>query len=69
LKKNTIEKNIDWKTLHLVEDLLNQELLLSKKCSSYSSTVFDSELKNLYYNTGKVHEQNYKLLLSYLNSQ
>ncbi|WIV11955.1 hypothetical protein [Proteiniborus sp. MB09-C3] len=68
MEKTTIKKDSDYKTLQLLEELLNHEQLLSKKCSSYSNTIFDSELKNICYNTGKVHEENYRLLLSYLNS-
>ena len=52
---------------HLMEELLTQELLLAKKCSAYSNTIFDSELKNICYITGKKHEDNYNLLLSYLS--
>ncbi|SCG82016.1 hypothetical protein DW1_0396 [Proteiniborus sp. DW1] len=68
MEKNILGKDVDCKTLHLLEELLNQELLLSKKCSSYSNTIFDSELKNICYNAGKMHEDNYRLLLSYLSS-
>lgn len=53
--------------IHSIEEILNQELLLAKKCSAYSKTIFDSELKNICYVTGKKHEENYKRLLSYLN--
>ncbi|WP_352419344.1 hypothetical protein [Proteiniborus sp.] len=68
MEKYATKKDVDCKTLHLIDELLNQELLLSKKCTSYSNTIFDSELKNICYNTGKIHEENYKLLLSYLSS-
>lgn len=66
--ENVIKKDVDCKTLISIEELLSQELLLAKKCSAYSNEIFDSELKNICYNTGKVHEENYRLLLSYLNS-
>ncbi|WP_091732116.1 hypothetical protein [Proteiniborus ethanoligenes] len=67
MKSNQSLRNVDCKMQHLMEELLTQELLLAKKCSAYSNTIFDSELKNICYIAGKKHEDNYNLLLSYLS--
>ncbi|MGF7059544.1 hypothetical protein [Brassicibacter mesophilus] len=60
--------DIDCKTLHMLEDHLNQEFLLYKKCLNYGEKIYDSELKNICYNASQKHKENYQSILSYLHS-
>lgn len=65
---NTQEKDLDVKALGFIEEQLEQELLLYKKYLYYSEMFFDSELKNICYNSSKKHKENFNKLLTYLNS-
>lgn len=62
------EKDMDYKILSLIEEQLNNELLLHKKYLKYSNMCFDSELKELCLTASCKHKDNYKRILSYLES-
>ena len=62
------KKDIDCRTLYIIEEQLNQEILLYKKYLNYGEKIFDSELKNICYNASQKHKENYQAILSYLYS-
>ena len=62
-------KELDYKTLSLIEEQLNNELLLYKKYFKYSNMFFDSELKEICLKASSKHKDNYKMILSYLESR
>lgn len=61
-------KDLNQKTLSLLEELMSQEMLLHKKYLNYANMLYDKELKNICYKTSQKHKENYKKILSYLES-
>lgn len=59
---------MDSSNLKVIEDQLNYELLMNKKCSTYSEYCTDPELRSLCQQSAKKHKQHYDDLFSYLNS-
>jgi hypothetical protein len=64
-----IGNDLDIEMLSLIKKQLNFENLLHKKYLTYAEMCYDSELKNICYEAGKRHLENYKRLLSYLENQ
>ncbi|WP_246579353.1 hypothetical protein [Alkaliphilus flagellatus] len=61
-------KKLDSDNLKVLEDQLNHESLMTKKCTNYASYCTDTELKNLCQQASQKHKQHYNELLNYLNS-
>ncbi len=59
-------KDMDYKTISLIEQQLNEETLLAKKYLNYSNLCFDSELKNICFNASQQHKKNCKAIVLYL---
>lgn len=58
--------SISNKELNYIKDFLSWELLMAKKCFEYSNEVQIQEIKGLFDQAGKVHQQNYQVILNYL---
>ncbi len=63
-KENKIR--MDTQMMSLMEEQLNQEALMYKKYLSFAEKVYDSELKNIFYDGSEKHKGNYLNILSYL---
>ncbi|KNF09582.1 hypothetical protein CLPU_2c00330 [Gottschalkia purinilytica] len=59
---------LDEKSISLVKEQLNNEYVLYKKYLNYSNMIFDSELKNICYESSLKHKDNYQSIVSYLDS-
>lgn len=57
---------IDTKMIGLMEEQLNQEAILYKKYLNSAEQIFDSDLKNIFYEASEKHKNNYLNILSYL---
>ncbi|GIM27767.1 hypothetical protein CPJCM30710_04330 [Clostridium polyendosporum] len=64
----TATKQLEANNLKVIQDQLNCEALLNKKCSEYASMCTDTQLKNLCNQASQVHKQNFNSLKSYLDS-
>ncbi|WP_120170705.1 hypothetical protein [Thermohalobacter berrensis] len=60
------KKDLDYKTLLIIQEQLNHEILLYKKYLNYSHMCYDAELKNICYNSSQKHKKNFEKILSYL---
>lgn len=56
------------KNLQVINDQLNYESLMNKKCSQYASYCTDQELINLCNDAANTHKQNFMELKNYLES-
>lgn len=61
-------KQIEANNLKVIEDQLNHEALMNKKCSEYAGMCTDTKLKDLCNQASQVHKQNFNSLKSYLDS-
>lgn len=63
---NEIPKMISTKDLSYIEDMLNWNMIYSKKCHMYKGMVKDKNIKKLISEVGKMHTQHYNTLLEIL---
>ncbi len=67
MKTNEESKiRMDTQMMSLMEEQLNQEALMYKKYLNFAEKIYDSELKNIFFEAGEKHKQNYLDILSYL---
>lgn len=59
---------LDAPNLKILEDQLNYEAIMNKKCSQYAEYCTDPQLKNICQQAAQKHHQNFNSLLNYLNS-
>ena len=62
------QPQIDSKNLKTIEDQMNYESLLNKKCNLYAQYCNDTQLKSVCQDAANVHRQNFSSLKSYLDS-
>lgn len=60
--------NISTKELNYLKDFLSWELYMAKVCRQYASQFSDAGYSQLIDQAGKVHQQNYDEIMSYLES-
>jgi hypothetical protein len=58
----------DAPNLKILEEQLSYESIMNKKYNQYAGLCKDAQLKNLCCEAAKKHKENYKALLSILNS-
>lgn len=58
--------NLSSKELNYVKDMLSWELLTAKKCYQYGHQEQTPNRKEVFFNSARVHKQNYLRLLNYL---
>ena len=61
-----IPKMISSKDLSYIEDMLNWNMVYSKKCHMYKSMVKNKEIKKLINEIGKMHTNHYNAFLEIL---
>ncbi|SMB80938.1 hypothetical protein SAMN00017405_2013 [Desulfonispora thiosulfatigenes DSM 11270] len=66
--QNSGQPQIKDKNLKVINDQLNYESLMNKKCSQYSNYCTDPQLKSLCSEAANAHKQNFNQLKSYLES-
>lgn len=65
---NMSGSQIKSKNLQIINDQLNYESLMNKKCSQYAEYCTDSQLKSLCTEAAQTHKQNFNSLKNYLES-
>lgn len=63
---NEIKTRMDSQMVSLMEEQLNQEALMYKKCLNFAEKIYDNELKNIFNEASEMHKGNYLNILSYL---
>lgn len=58
--------NLSTKELNYVKDILSWELVMAKKCNQYSMQETDPKFKQIFAETGQMHQQNYINAFNYL---
>lgn len=65
---NQGNKEIDSRNLKTIEDQMNYECLMNKKCSQYAEYCTDPVLKQVCQNGSVIHKNNFNQLKNYLDS-
>jgi len=60
-------QNLSTKELNYIKDLLSWELLSTKKCYQYGHQESNSGHQKIFFDTARMHQQNYLNLLNYLD--
>lgn len=60
---NEIPKMISTKDLSYIEDMLNWNMIYSKKCHMYKDMITGSEIKKFVVSVGELHKQHFEKLL------
>jgi len=60
-------KNIASKELNYLKDFLSWELISAKKCYQLAQQETDQQRQQLFFDTSRVHQQNYENILNYAN--
>ena len=64
---NEVPKMISTKDLSYLEDMMNWNLVFSKKCRMYKDLITDKDVKELITDIAKMHTEHYEKLLNILN--
>ncbi len=59
--------NLSTKEVNYLKDHLSWELLAAKKCFHHAKEISDGNLKQVFDDSGKVHQENFVNLLNYVN--
>lgn len=59
--------HISTKEVNYIKDHLSWELLAAKKCFNHANSLQDAQLKQVFDDAGKAHQENYVNLLTYAN--
>lgn len=60
-------QNLSTKELNYLNDLLSWELLATKKCFQYANQEINQVQNQLFFDTARLHQQNYVNLLNYVD--
>lgn len=63
---NNVPKMISSKDLDYISDMLNWNYYAAKECFHFAEEVQDEEIRNTLSDTGNMHIEHYKYLLSIL---
>ena len=61
--------NISTKEVNYLKDHLSWELAAAKKCYNYAQDMQDQKLSQLLDGIGRIHQENFVDLLSYVNDK
>lgn len=62
-----VPKMISTKDLAYLEDMMNWNMIFSKKCHMYKDLITDNEIKKFVNSVAKMHTEHYEKLLNILN--